>query len=178
MSTTGNPKTDRPYDGTALLALRERVAGLTEPDREVDGLIAASFGLFHGKIKGQEARGEYYAECFTSSIDAALGLVERVLPEHGLSVEIKTPHVMACLGADGEPAEPGLKYPFWAAIMPHFGYSGHRFVDAPTAPLAILLALLDALIALGTKPDIMQGGDAGTDDGGPLERDFLSKGRG
>lgn len=27
-------------------------------------------------------------------------------------------------------------------------------------------------------PDIMQGGDAGTDDGGPIERDFLSEGRG
>ena len=83
-----------------LQSLRDRVANATGPDREIDGLIyIASFipservgRLDHdGGVVGWWPKDGPYVSAievprYTSSIDAALGWVERVLPLSGMLI--------------------------------------------------------------------------------------------
>jgi hypothetical protein len=136
---------------TDLRSLQERIGGLTGPSLEVNCDLEEHFGEWTNlgggwrrhKVTGERERYTYVpAPPYTASVDAALALVERLLPEHGISMAFRTPHVMACLGADGNEPDPDLKYPYWAAVMRH---SSYRHVDAPMPALALLKALLKAL---------------------------------
>jgi hypothetical protein len=63
---------------TDLRELRERIGKLTGPDREVDQDLYCDLGL-----ASKDADGillAYHAPQYTASLDAALALVERVLP--------------------------------------------------------------------------------------------------
>jgi len=167
MSTNTSTSGNHPYDGTTLKALRERVAKAAGPDREIDALICQALlpdlsganygrpGLVVDMAAPSVLGGGQIAEAppLTASIDAALGLVERVLPGRTYHMDATYP-------------EAGIDW----VIFGHGKGTARSGTEKPLGPAiarAILLALLDALIALGTKPDIMQGGDAGTDDGGP-----------
>ena len=129
---------------TALQSLRDRVAKATGPDRHADTLIAhGTDGWTIKKIGGKphfshpeevpvarDGRPSNYPS-YTSSIDAALAWVERVLP--GWRVDCKRlsagwpgPSAVNLISDDDEPMY----------ITAH----------APTSALAIILAGLDALI--------------------------------
>lgn len=141
-----------------LAALAERLEKATGPDRELDADI--SVVLLGGEIQWKQTRftGESYparkyasrdhvggfavgpVELLTASIDAALALVEKVLP--GWSWQIGT---YARVGISAQLAEP-ISTEYGPAI-------GQRAdVKAPTAPLAILIALLRTL-SKGTDHD-------------------------
>lgn len=115
---------------TELESLREKVWKASGPDRFLDELIEATIGVFPG-------RGDpgYPSGC-TESIDAALGLVKQCLPEwnwylHGPDVlGVNKPYCI--LGLPGSREESG---------------------SAATAPLAILMALLHALIATASSEE-------------------------
>lgn len=92
-----------------LLALAERCEAATGPDRELDGMIAAAFGLKHGPDGGfcNDENGDYWTtdQCaarVTASLDAAMTLV----PE-GLHWIVSTTHPdgeappCACVGLPG-----------------------------------------------------------------------------
>lgn len=82
------------HDTAAIDALRERVKGLSGADREVDALIVATLCpgatvgtyivgddgdiVFHAQALGIQNKS--LCPTYTESIDAALALVERVLP--------------------------------------------------------------------------------------------------
>jgi len=84
------------------------------------------------------------AKPYTSSIDASLALVERVLPGWGWSVQSRTRHVLACCGADGAPAI--TKHPHWT-LLSSPEVSGGEYFDATTPALSVCRSLLKALIA-------------------------------
>jgi hypothetical protein len=126
---------------TTLQSLRDRVAKATGPDREIDRNIAVAFNVF------QERFGTLYHWCeagstvnpvynsqlpqYTSSIDAALAWVELVLPGWVLAVCSR--------------AAPSSDLPYARLFTPDMKHQSDQ--SAPTAPLAIILAGLDALIA-------------------------------
>jgi hypothetical protein len=108
-------------DVTQLQSIRDRVANATGPDREIDyAIYTYSTGLWR--------TDDFPA--VTSSIDAALALVERVLPGWEWSVW----------------ASGGV---FGATIYntPEDEIEPCVSAQAPTAPLAILKAFVAALIA-------------------------------
>ena len=102
---------------TDISELIERVKAATGPDRELDEAIR-----FYFDPKGSR----YYSEnsAYTASIDAALALVERVLPEHDW-----------ILGHTNG----GL------TIHCQLGPDADKMAFGDTPALAILLALLTAL---------------------------------
>jgi len=115
-----------------LTALLERVRSATGPNRELDGYIAILLNdpLSSFEILGR--RGWAYPE-YTASVDAALALVERMLP-----------------GADpiclaGEAGR-------WWASIDTFDGVGEDAEWFRSAPLAILAALLSALIDKAKSP--------------------------
>lgn len=123
----------------ALKALAERVEAATGPDREID------FGLHEMASKAPSVVPPKYLRIggdspstpfYTSSIDAALGLVERVLP--GWSKDI----YIADNGSAVKLASPLPR------SVEHWGTS------ETTTPLAILSALLRAF---QTQPDHPKG---------------------
>jgi len=138
---------------TDLTALLERVRAATGADREIDAaLMAQSYAQEERHIgavmeysDGSEERVKDLvwvdpktdkwvstaAHSYTASIDAALALTERVLP--GWRYDIHSPRF-------GTPFE---------AVLVDGDSASLRIVTAkaPTAPLAILAALLSALIA-------------------------------
>jgi hypothetical protein len=127
-------------DRETLIALRERVVAATGPDRELDIQISRALGVeadWHGEldslgynhIRGFCALG---MQPLTASIDAALALVERVLP--GCWVE----------GAL-HPSRPSAIEVHSATVYDALGSE-----TGNTPPLAILAALLSALIAKET----------------------------
>jgi hypothetical protein len=130
-------------DRETLIALRERVVAATGPDRELDIQISRALGVeadWHGEldslgynhIRGFCALG---MQPLTASIDAALALVERVLPG-----------TMRAVGT----MEDG---PFCQLVVPDAsgGYIGGDYrKHAITETLSILAALLSALIAKET----------------------------
>lgn len=132
----------------SLLELQSRVRAATGPGRELGIAIYDALGIW--KIDGRKFRQETDEEIIfaqtvpdvTSSIDAALALVERVLP--------------ATLYSCGN-----MEYgPFCSLLVPMLDrgdYIGAReIVSEPqmvtTLPLAILDALLSALIAQSKSP--------------------------
>lgn len=126
--------------------LLERVKAATGPDRELDAEIevaarwleAARIGIkpeyrapWRANRAGMVGDGhiDYLAPTFTASLDAALALVERVLPVCGWAVG-KSPSGIG-----------------WArCIKP---YQAEFYCEAPTSPLALLTALLTAKIEEG-----------------------------
>ena len=117
---------------TDLAALLERVRKATGPDRELDYEIPLA-------VEPPPPTGfwttdrEYYPP-ITSSIDAALGLVERVLPGWSWRVgAYNLDRVPRC----------ELAQPVETEFGPGIGVRAQ--VDGPTAPLAILAAMLTAL---------------------------------
>lgn len=155
-----------------LKALRERIAALKEPDRETDCEIAVALdGYFEapppyeggprtfGYVDTEGARvtpglgGDGEVPRYTASLDAALALVERLLPGWGRQVgsPLSKPAgygdavgFYASVFRERRPGEPG----FWPGCYDQAG----ALADppnvrpyAPTAPMAILRALLAAL---------------------------------
>lgn len=125
-------------DLTTLQSLRDRVAQATGPDRHADTLIAhQTDGWTIKKIGGKphfshpeeipvarDGKPSNYPS-YTSSIDAALGWVERVLPDDFVRIE-------------------QLTRSRWQVRLE--GSEGVSWANAPTPALAIILAGLDALI--------------------------------
>jgi hypothetical protein len=77
---------------------------------------------------------------FTASVDAAIALCERVLPEHGWELASKTSHILNCLNP--EYGKPIGKYPHWAAVAK---ISSKKFEDGATPAIALCIAILKAL---------------------------------
>lgn len=149
---------------TDLSSLISRVEKATGPDRELDARIWAYFAgvkyvghnVPYGDVHGR-TQVEYtvppkrtrmvtnfpqtpHAEPVTTSVDAAISLVERVLPGWGWVVESNTHHIKACLNP--EFGDPVGKYPHWAAVS---NTSSRKFEDAATPAIALVLATLRAL---------------------------------
>lgn len=137
-----------------LAGLLERVEACEGPDRDLEREIALACGYVSiqgppfeilswpsDDIVNPAAWPRVKAGC-TSSVDAALGLVERVLPDWAASLH---------WGRYGEhdEREPGVS----CALRSKPGRWGTWIEEAyaPTAPLAILAALLRAVQAQQTK---------------------------
>jgi len=133
-----------------LEELLERIRAAKGADREIDGDIAAAFEIAPSHLPRVTDVGRSWlwadfvppddwetweAPAFTASIDAALALVERVLPGWRLTLRQMSSQWRATMMDAG--CSPGM------TLM--LGFSTAEF--APTAPLAILAALLSALIA-------------------------------
>lgn len=144
------------HDGVALLALRERVAKAAGPDRKIDALICQALlpdlsganygrpGLVVDMAAPSVLGGGQIAEAppLTASIDAALGLVERVLPGRTYHMDATYPEAgidWVIVGDVGERDGKGTAYTETEKPL------------GPAIARAILLALLDALIAQGTE---------------------------
>lgn len=130
---------------TNLHALLERLEDATGPDRELDALIALALdgavGIVRASAEGrpnepfltQSADGEEDAlEGYTASVDAALALVERVLP--GWRVALNSdPH----------------RVPLWSAQLKKSGDDWKLHGEtAPIPALALCIAVVRAEIAL------------------------------
>lgn len=132
---------------TTLRDLCARVEMAEGADNRLNGDLALAFGFIEAKTyrRGQglyadrfyeRARGImpiYEAPAYTSSIDAAVGLVERLLPgqQWTLGRDLQHGHWVASLNALDEAGAP---------------YSLSCWI-ANTSPLALLYALLTALIS-------------------------------
>lgn len=138
--------TTTPVTGEALTKLAEMLAKATGPDREIDAALASlageapvgwtlirqdaprTFKMDAGKWISPEGHRIRTPKPYSSSIDAALALVERMLPDSGWSVT--GGHMNA-------------KCTLWP-----FSDKGDEFVgDAEATPIAILAALVRALAA-------------------------------
>ncbi len=147
---------------TALRALRERVKSANGPDRELDVHIYAlalgkqvfdrGFGLSVGDTPSVVYRRAFDGipagafdgiPKYTASIDAALGLVTRLLPAHAVAMGTGFP-------------EGGLKP--WATIWNPHGTIIANSRDLAAVPLAIIAAALEAAAA---SPVPAQAGGAG-----------------
>lgn len=109
----------------------EPMSAVMRRRKEADGAEVLEF---------QDARGWwlFVSRCVppvSASLDAALALVERVLP--GADWRLQT-------AADGREG-------FWAVLI-HL--QGRNMKEGPTAPLALLAALLSALIAQPASGDV------------------------
>jgi hypothetical protein len=120
--------------------LLSRLEAATGPDRELDhrlqGILVndGNFGHYAGLEEWVTAGMEFgwNTPAYTASIDAALALVERLLP--GWRRRLEEPH-----GDGGWRAS--LIWPDQEDVV------RAKVAEAPTAPLAILLALFRALSA-------------------------------
>lgn len=120
---------------TELQTLLERVEKATGPNRKIDALLWPLAPDFTRDVSltGEEvAWREHASPRYTASLDAALALVERVLPGWTWDIGAES------YGASAEGA--------WARVYPR-GFmskgSGNRYAKTPT--LALLAALLRAL---------------------------------
>lgn len=127
---------------TNLAGLLARVKTATGPDRKLDYAIFTAFAPMDVGSYWHPTEGNQY----TASIDAALALVERMLPGHrwGISTHsIKS-------GAKNERGWPLHADGFRAHVTERSALRPMPSIaDAPTAPLAILAATLSALITQG-----------------------------
>lgn len=120
-----------------LSTLIERVEALTGPDREVDldvaiatGMVSDEVSKYGPHLRRIEARR---VDPYTASLDAAVALVEQVLPGWSGDVDIGVPIAdSGKVGARLFPPEPG-----WA------NYAG----EGLTSAIALVLAALRALHA-------------------------------
>jgi len=133
-----------------LTELLERVKKAEGPDRELGEAVVRALG-FHawaGRMRYRDADGirwwDFGSSEVTASVDAALALVERVLPGWKYRLDQYPDRVECNLGQ-------------WRQ---GFGLYGDDFDGtALTAPLAILAALLTALISQSS--DGGEGGGGG-----------------
>lgn len=115
-------------DVNELRELLARVEAATDWDPELDSALVRAF-LSDYEAGLNQSPG---LRAYTASIDAAIDLVERALPAANR------------YGIDFEP-----RYKWTAYVSRNSVTSGHwhHEAEAPTAPLAMLMALLRALIA-------------------------------
>lgn len=150
-----------------LIAARARVEQATGPDRILDAMLEADIAgrCLHGSWHSEGPDGDRGRVCddcgadswgnlgkfgqrlngpvpaFTASIDAALGLVERKLP--GYRWGVSATGIKRGTHPDGKPA---YIDGFRAHVTKNSPLRPMPSVaDAPTAPLAILAALLSAI---------------------------------
>ena len=126
-----------------LTALLERVRAATGPDRELDLLV---WELLVWKTPWNHEL--HKTELFTRSIDAALALVERMLPGAYINVG-------PMFYIDGEIVKQRaiIIRPLWTKWTPlDDWFDNHEGDQCATAPLAILAALLSALIDKANSP--------------------------
>ena len=123
-----------------LRELLDRVQKATGPDREIDKALLWAVGRFswRGMNYWSEA-GEMWPDrlstFFTASIDAAVALVERVLPGWSLQMNLSEGLTHPCVVM-------GRSHPTNKTVaMEHF-----------TLPLAILSAMLSAVLATTEAP--------------------------
>lgn len=155
-----------PADLATLSALKARVEAATGPDRELDGALYAvqqgwdaahwgSDGLQRLKLQSRDGDRYVYGFCgesaddhevpyFTDSVDDALALAEQALP----ATKAYPPGAAASSGWKitlyrGMTPTDEPQACWEANIRPH-GKDGHT-ADAPTAPLAVLAAVIAAL---------------------------------
>ncbi len=134
---------------TTLQSLRDRVANATGHDRDIDAALCEAFCLYPAgteRVMNTDGASTAWAGNaiwwealpLTSSIDAALAWVERVLPN-------STGNMISWQQRDvGKPRWCG----YWVKIVPDGERSGGaREAYAPSIALAIILSGLDALIA-------------------------------
>lgn len=128
-----------------VAALIERVRNATGPDRELDRAIQKALDI--GPTSFTQDEFNHWPLRFTASVDAALALVERVLPGWRYGVSCHSirdglyedgPHAGRPKHADGFRAHVTERSPL--RPMPNIA-------DAKTAPIAILVCLLTALLA-------------------------------
>ena len=121
-----------------ISSLLSRVRAASGPDRELERDICIALGLKWTKV--DEHNFSWYKvtphwACFTQSIDAAVALVERVLPGchrwYTLSLVIDNGTATFCIANRERGPD----------IEPFYVTEGHE----ASAPLAILAALLSAL---------------------------------
>ena len=128
---------------TTLRALEARLAETKRSDREIDCKIEQE--IVGNKVRRVErgrklpsynwrTKGGEFLPSYTSSLDAAVALVERIcpLPKYQWAVK-QSPH----------------RKGYFVDLSDDKGRA--YLADAPTAPLALLLALVRALIAKGEK---------------------------
>lgn len=150
---------------TNLSALLERVTAATGPDRRIDRELSVLPGgpnwrhladghaaYFRRLDKGEDGRTYAFASGpdsedfatdlnenawpnYTSSVDAALALTEQALP-----------------GWMWSAGNVGPNHTHWACVTELEGECRDFDAGAPSAPLAIIAAVLAALIAKGTQP--------------------------
>lgn len=133
MTPSPKPSVNPMLKDNLIEALIERVAGATGPDREID--IALWRALDGGENDYAVGRLPLPWLCtYTSSIDAALGLVERLLP--GWEWLVSTSRERQAYWAEVHEVVPK------GELRTVFG------TRKPTAPLAIISALLATLRAI------------------------------
>jgi len=145
----------------SLSDLLERCRKATGPDSSIDVALLPFWAPDHDALKAYDAQyetefrdggfsvwkkdGGYSASTpfprFTASIDAALALTERLLPGWVVSDLAQAPRLA------GDPWGCGLAV--YYGSDPSKSQSAHSGYDFPTAPLAILVCLLQSLIAKG-----------------------------
>lgn len=120
-------------DAQTLREIADRVEKLSEPDREIDAVIAYALGWRHvsdGHMRGWEGpdrKRQAALPCFTGSLDAALTLVPE---DHAHSVQFSA-------GTLGE-----------AWLYPPDNFGDREFYSkAASMPLALTAAALRALAA-------------------------------
>ncbi len=137
-------------DRSDMVELLARIEAATGPDRELDGDLhnvlfgtayVRSAGSVSGFMTSETDNGNPYVERYTASIDAALALVERMLP--GYRWGVSAVGIKRGTHPDGKAA-------YVDGFRAHVTESSPlrpmpSTADAPTAPLAILAALLKAL---------------------------------
>ncbi len=152
------------HDTEALSGLLAKIEAATGPDQVIDAHLVCvllappeafvSIGPISGMARvciGVNARGadivwghwiKWIDTPLTASIDAALALVERVLPGHKAGFQ------------------PGIAGKFRGHILAITPTSAFYVMDtiAPTAPLAILGSLLKVLINRSASAALAQGG--------------------
>lgn len=138
-----------PLDGLKearrLVDLRERLERATGPDRELDLALAQALdpGVIHSRFyRDSNAVVPYTKRHYTASIDAALALVERVLPGWEWFA-----------GYNADHCEHGCGY---ALLTSPNGDKVSKV--GRTAPLAIIIATVSALIALAEADAGQEGG--------------------
>lgn len=124
------PEATMPADLTTLRALKARVDAATGADMHLDHAIEMAFAGPPplGKVWSPDPE---YAPAYTASIDAAVGLVERLNPGAWFMMET--------FGYDGERRA--------RAELNDADVMSHTSGEAATLPLAIVSALLNLLIA-------------------------------
>jgi hypothetical protein len=125
------------------------------PSQELDGAIEVQVRQFEAAKTGlprkswavwknngatvYDGNTGYDAYPVTKSVDAAIALCERVLPEYGWDLASKTSHILNCLNP--EYGKPIGEYPHWAAVAKT---SSKKFEDGATPAIALCIAILRA----------------------------------
>lgn len=124
-----------------LAELRERVRAATGPDRELDFALKRLWSDIAARLTFKEAieAPGFTLPPYTASVDAALALVERMLPGWAYNLQVIRDVTTR--------TEQDAVADFWLPSIRTKHLHRERFrANAQTLPLAILLALLDALL--------------------------------